>query len=237
MGEAGAVRFGIFFELSVPPPYDGAAERLVYENALEQAILADELGFDWVWAVEHHFLEGYSHCSAPELFLTAVAARTRADPRRPRRRRVRAGDEPPGARRRAGRGARHPLRRAAGAGHGPVVDVDRAGRLRRRSGHDQADVGRVRPRAAEDVVGRAVQPRGPRAGGCPSGGCCRRRCRIRTRRCGSPSPRPAPSSTPPTAASAASASPRCRSPSRSGAPPSTAGGSSCAIRSAGSTTR
>jgi alkanesulfonate monooxygenase SsuD/methylene tetrahydromethanopterin reductase-like flavin-dependent oxidoreductase (luciferase family) len=74
--DAGAVRFGIFFELSVPPPFDGAAERLVYENALEQAVLADELGFDWVWAVEHHFLEGYSHCSAPELFLTAVAART-----------------------------------------------------------------------------------------------------------------------------------------------------------------
>jgi alkanesulfonate monooxygenase SsuD/methylene tetrahydromethanopterin reductase-like flavin-dependent oxidoreductase (luciferase family) len=70
------VRFGIFFELSVPPPFDGAAERQVYEHALEQAILADELGFDWVWAVEHHFLEGYSHCSAPELFLTAVAART-----------------------------------------------------------------------------------------------------------------------------------------------------------------
>ncbi len=76
VGEAGAVRFGIFFELSVPPPYDGAAERLVYDNALEQAVLADELGFDWVWAVEHHFLEGYSHCSAPELFLTAVAAKT-----------------------------------------------------------------------------------------------------------------------------------------------------------------
>ena len=76
VGDAGAVRFGIFFELSVPPPFDGAAERAVYRNALEQAVLADELGFDWVWAVEHHFLEGYSHCSAPELFLTAVAART-----------------------------------------------------------------------------------------------------------------------------------------------------------------
>ena len=45
------MRFGIFFELSVPQPYDGPAERQVYENALEQAVLADELGFDWVWAV------------------------------------------------------------------------------------------------------------------------------------------------------------------------------------------
>jgi alkanesulfonate monooxygenase SsuD/methylene tetrahydromethanopterin reductase-like flavin-dependent oxidoreductase (luciferase family) len=71
-----SVRFGIFFELSVPPPFGGAEERQVYANALEQAAVAEECGFDFVWAVEHHFLEGYSHCSAPELFLTAVAART-----------------------------------------------------------------------------------------------------------------------------------------------------------------
>ena len=70
------MKFGIFFELSVPRPLTRQHEQLVYGNALEQARLADELGFDWVWAVEHHFLEGYSHCSAPELFLTAVAART-----------------------------------------------------------------------------------------------------------------------------------------------------------------
>ena len=43
------------------------------DNALEQVKLADELGFDQVWAVEHHFLEEYSHCPAPELFLTACA--------------------------------------------------------------------------------------------------------------------------------------------------------------------
>ena len=39
--------------------------------------LADALGFDTVWAVEHHFLEEYSHCSAPEVFLTACAVQTR----------------------------------------------------------------------------------------------------------------------------------------------------------------
>ena len=48
----------------------------MFHNALEQARLADELGFDWVWAVEHHFLEEYSHCSAPEVVLAAVAAQT-----------------------------------------------------------------------------------------------------------------------------------------------------------------
>lgn len=70
------MRFGIFFELSVPRPLTRAHEQQVYDNALEQAMLADQLGFDWVWAVEHHFLEAYSHCSSPEVFLTAVAART-----------------------------------------------------------------------------------------------------------------------------------------------------------------
>ncbi len=70
------MRFGIFFELSVPRPGGKVAEYQVYMNALEQCRLADELGFDHVWAVEHHFLEEYSHCSAPEVFLAAVAAQT-----------------------------------------------------------------------------------------------------------------------------------------------------------------
>jgi alkanesulfonate monooxygenase SsuD/methylene tetrahydromethanopterin reductase-like flavin-dependent oxidoreductase (luciferase family) len=71
------VEFGIFMELSVPRPWTADSERRVYENALEQVRLADELGFDYVWAVEHHFLEEYSHCSAPDLFLTACAMQTK----------------------------------------------------------------------------------------------------------------------------------------------------------------
>ena len=71
------MKFGIFYELSVPRPWDHEAERAVYLNALEQVRLADELGFEQVWAVEHHFLEEYSHCSAPELFLTACAMQTK----------------------------------------------------------------------------------------------------------------------------------------------------------------
>jgi alkanesulfonate monooxygenase SsuD/methylene tetrahydromethanopterin reductase-like flavin-dependent oxidoreductase (luciferase family) len=70
------VRFGIFFEQSTPRPFTAETERAVWHNALEQARLADELGFDWVWAVEHHFLEEYSHCSAPEVLLAAIAAQT-----------------------------------------------------------------------------------------------------------------------------------------------------------------
>ena len=70
------MKFGIFFELSTPRPFSPENEWQVYQNALEQCRLADELGFDHVWAVEHHFLEEYSHCSAPEVFLSAVAALT-----------------------------------------------------------------------------------------------------------------------------------------------------------------
>lgn len=70
------MQFGVMYELSVPRPFEGGIERTVIENALEQIRLADELGFDTAWAVEHHFLEEYSHSSAPELFLTAAAMQT-----------------------------------------------------------------------------------------------------------------------------------------------------------------
>ncbi len=70
------MKFGIFHELSVGKPWRPESESEVYHNALEQVVLADKLGFDQSWAVEHHFLEEYSHCSAPEVFLSAAAART-----------------------------------------------------------------------------------------------------------------------------------------------------------------
>src|SRR5206468_7228442 len=45
-------------------------------DALDQVELADRVGFDYVWEVEHHFLEEYSHSSAPEVFLAAASQRT-----------------------------------------------------------------------------------------------------------------------------------------------------------------
>jgi alkanesulfonate monooxygenase SsuD/methylene tetrahydromethanopterin reductase-like flavin-dependent oxidoreductase (luciferase family) len=71
------MKFGIFYEISVPRPWDREKEKKVFDNCLEQVQLADELGFDSVWCVEHHFLEEYSHCSAPEIFLTACAMKTK----------------------------------------------------------------------------------------------------------------------------------------------------------------
>jgi alkanesulfonate monooxygenase SsuD/methylene tetrahydromethanopterin reductase-like flavin-dependent oxidoreductase (luciferase family) len=70
------MKFGIFYELQLPKPWEEDAERQLVEDALAQVELADRLGLDYAWAVEHHFLEEYSHCSASDVFLAAAAART-----------------------------------------------------------------------------------------------------------------------------------------------------------------
>ncbi len=70
------MKFGIFYEHQLPRPWDEDSEYRLLQDALEQCELADRLGFDYVWEVEHHFLEEYSHSSAPEVFLAAVSQRT-----------------------------------------------------------------------------------------------------------------------------------------------------------------
>ena len=71
------MRFGVFYELQLPKPWDEDSEQRLFNEALDQVVLADRLGIDYAWAVEHHFLDEYSHCSAPEVFLAAAAARTK----------------------------------------------------------------------------------------------------------------------------------------------------------------
>src|SRR5947208_4697510 len=70
------MRFGLFYEHQLPRPWDPDAEERIMQDALDQIELADRLGFDYVWEVEHHFLEEYSHSSAPEVFLAACSQRT-----------------------------------------------------------------------------------------------------------------------------------------------------------------
>src|SRR5436190_22795356 len=70
------MRFGLFYEHQLPRPWTDHAEEQLLLNALEQIELADRLGFHSVWEVEHHFLEEYSHSSAPEVFLAAASQRT-----------------------------------------------------------------------------------------------------------------------------------------------------------------
>lgn len=70
------MKFGIFYEHQLPRPWAEDSEHKLLHEALEQVELADKLGIDYVWEVEHHFLEEYSHSSAPEVFLAAASQRT-----------------------------------------------------------------------------------------------------------------------------------------------------------------
>jgi alkanesulfonate monooxygenase SsuD/methylene tetrahydromethanopterin reductase-like flavin-dependent oxidoreductase (luciferase family) len=76
-----SMEFGIFAQAHVPQVeldanWVGAEnDRLMRE--VELAVEGEKAGFKYVWASEHHFLEEYSHMSAPEVFLAFVAARTK----------------------------------------------------------------------------------------------------------------------------------------------------------------
>ncbi len=70
------MKFGVFYELQLPRPWDDNSEHTLFQQALDQIELADQLGYDYAWEVEHHFLEEYSHSSAPEVFLGAASQRT-----------------------------------------------------------------------------------------------------------------------------------------------------------------
>lgn len=71
------MRFGVFYELQLPKPWLPGDEARLFHEALDQVELADRLGFDHAWEVEHHFLDEYSHSSAPEVFLAAASSRTK----------------------------------------------------------------------------------------------------------------------------------------------------------------
>jgi alkanesulfonate monooxygenase SsuD/methylene tetrahydromethanopterin reductase-like flavin-dependent oxidoreductase (luciferase family) len=71
------MKFGIFYEHQLPRPWQEGDEQRLFNEALDQVQLADELGIDFAWEVEHHFLEEYSHSSAPEVFLAACSQRTK----------------------------------------------------------------------------------------------------------------------------------------------------------------
>ena len=70
------MKFGIFYEHQLPRPWQEGSELRLFQEALDQVELVDRLGIDFAWEVEHHFLEEYSHSSAPEVFLAACSQRT-----------------------------------------------------------------------------------------------------------------------------------------------------------------
>jgi alkanesulfonate monooxygenase SsuD/methylene tetrahydromethanopterin reductase-like flavin-dependent oxidoreductase (luciferase family) len=128
-----AMDFALFYEIPVPKPWDAESEHRAYKNTIEQAVVGEQAGFDSFWSVEHHFLEEYSHCSAPGYLYGAIAERTQ--------------------RMRIGHGVRllpapynHPLRAAEG---GAVLDLISDGR---------AEFGTGRSSTRAELEGFGVDP-------------------------------------------------------------------------------
>ncbi|MCI0786426.1 MAG: LLM class flavin-dependent oxidoreductase, partial [Chloroflexi bacterium] len=67
------MEFSLAYEMQRPELDDHA----VIEETIEQCILADEMGFDSIWFVEHHFLTTFSMSPCPEVILSAIAAQTK----------------------------------------------------------------------------------------------------------------------------------------------------------------
>jgi alkanesulfonate monooxygenase SsuD/methylene tetrahydromethanopterin reductase-like flavin-dependent oxidoreductase (luciferase family) len=70
------VQLGVFYEIPVPYPRDPRSELRAYRECIDAAEIADRAGFASFWTGEHHFLDEYSHSSAPEVLFGAIAART-----------------------------------------------------------------------------------------------------------------------------------------------------------------
>jgi alkanesulfonate monooxygenase SsuD/methylene tetrahydromethanopterin reductase-like flavin-dependent oxidoreductase (luciferase family) len=56
--------------------YTGITDDEVYEQELKMALAAEDLGYDHLWVVEHHF-EDYSFCPDNFVYLSYVAAKTK----------------------------------------------------------------------------------------------------------------------------------------------------------------
>ncbi len=70
------MKFGLLYELQMPKPWTERSEYNCFWEAMEQIILAEEVGFEYVWFVEHHFLTEFAHSCAPEVYLGALSQRT-----------------------------------------------------------------------------------------------------------------------------------------------------------------
>jgi len=70
------MKFGVFYEIQLPTPWAPGDHARMFRETLDHVVLADRLGFDHMWAVEHHFLEDHALSSAPESWLPAAAALT-----------------------------------------------------------------------------------------------------------------------------------------------------------------
>jgi len=70
------VKFSIIYEAQMVDT-SRQNEAQVFQDMIEQCLLAEDMGFDCIWSVEHHCLTQYAHLSAPESFLAFVAGATK----------------------------------------------------------------------------------------------------------------------------------------------------------------
>ena len=66
------MKIGLHYEMARPELND----HLLFEETFEQILLADKVGFDYVWMVEHHFLTGFSGSTSPEILCAALSKKT-----------------------------------------------------------------------------------------------------------------------------------------------------------------
>jgi len=69
------MKFSLIYEAQTTDA-SRAGDRKVFDDIVEQAMLAEQMGFDVIWCVEHTALSNYAHMSAPETVLAFLAGKT-----------------------------------------------------------------------------------------------------------------------------------------------------------------
>ena len=67
------MKFGLAYEMQ----NSSRDQHSIIEETIEQCIAADEMGWDYVWFVEHHFLADFSLSPCPELIFGALSRLTK----------------------------------------------------------------------------------------------------------------------------------------------------------------
>jgi alkanesulfonate monooxygenase SsuD/methylene tetrahydromethanopterin reductase-like flavin-dependent oxidoreductase (luciferase family) len=71
------MEFGLLYEAQRPFQDNDVDWNSLYKETLDQCELADRVGFDSLWFVEHHFLMGFSGSPCPEVLFGALSQRTK----------------------------------------------------------------------------------------------------------------------------------------------------------------
>ena len=71
------MKFGLLYEGQRPYEGNDVDWNSLYKETLDQCELADQVGFDNLWFVEHHFLMGFSGSPCPEVLFGALSQRTK----------------------------------------------------------------------------------------------------------------------------------------------------------------